>query len=97
LEDNLFTQHVNDAVRDLVISDEPTAVQSITDLGPFASSDHSALSWNVEVRTRHEVIHKQILDYSKADMAAIKCELGVIDWNVLFANQSADVCWEIFK
>ena len=80
-----------------VISDEPHAVQSIIDLGPFASSDHSALSWNLEVRARHEVVHKQILDYSKADMAAVKCELGVIDWNVLFANQSADVCWEIFK
>jgi len=51
----------------------------------------------MEVRTRHEVVHKQILDYSKADIAAIKSELGVIDWNVLFANQSADVCWEIFQ
>jgi len=81
----------------LVISDEPNAVQSITDLGPFASSDHSTLSWNLEVRTRHEAVHKQILDYSKADIAAIKSELGVIDWNALFASQSADVCWEIFK
>jgi len=41
LEDNSFTQHVNfctrnDAILDLVISDEPNAVQSITDLGPFA-------------------------------------------------------------
>ena len=104
LKDNFFTQHVNfctrnDAVLDLVISDEPNAVQSVTDLGPFAtaSGDHSALSWNLEVRTRYEVVHKQILDYSKADIAAIKSELGVIDWNVLFANQSADVCWEIFK
>jgi len=86
LEDDFFTQHVNfctrnDAILDLVISDEPHAVQSIIDLGPFASSDHSALSWNLEVRTRHEVVHEQILDYSKADIAAIKSELGVINWN----------------
>jgi len=38
-----------------------------------------------------------ILDYSKADIAAIKSELGIIDWNVFFANRSADVCWKIFK
>ena len=56
LEDNFFTKHVNvctqdDAILDLVISYEPNAVRSITDLGPVASSDHSALSWNLEVPT----------------------------------------------
>ena len=65
---------------DVVISDEPNAVQSITcsDLVPLAVITLSALSWNLEVRTRHDVVHKQILDYSKADIAAIKSELGVI-------------------
>jgi len=43
LEDNFFTQHVNfctrnDAILDLVISDEPSTVQSITDLGPVITA-----------------------------------------------------------
>ena len=63
LEDNLLTQHVNlctrnDAILDLILSDEPDVVQNVVDLGPFVSSDHNALSWNVEIRTRHEIVKK---------------------------------------
>ena len=48
IKDNFFTQHVdfttrNDVILDLVITDEPSMVQNITDLGPFLGSDHNAL------------------------------------------------------
>ena len=102
LEDNFLTQHVNfctrnDAILDLILSDEPNVVQNVVDLGPFVSSDHNALSWNVEIRTSHEIVQKQTLDYSRADITSIKRELDVIDWNTIFEDQSADACWDIFK
>lgn len=53
LEDNFFTQHVEfctreDAILDLVISDEPNVVSNMTDLGPFSSSDHNAVTWKTD-------------------------------------------------
>ena len=59
LEDNFFTQHVNfstrnDAILDLVISDEPHMVYGLTDLGAFSGSDHKALMWKLRVKSIHE-------------------------------------------
>ena len=102
IEDNFFTQHVdfttrNDAILDLVITDEPSMVQNITDLGPFLGSDHNALCWQLELNTREEVLCKQSLDYSKADIIALKCELRKIDWNALLQDLTADESWIVFR
>jgi len=102
LEDNFFTQHVEfctreDAILDLVISDEPNVVSNMTDLGPFSSSDHNAVTWNLEIRTKQEVFSKQILDYTKADIPAIKRELNKIDWHGLLHKLSAEDSWKAFK
>ena len=52
LDDNFFTQHVdfptrNNAILDLVISDEPHMASELTDLDLFPGSDHKALSWKL--------------------------------------------------
>ena len=102
IEDNFFTQHVdfstrNDAILDLVITDEPNMVHNMTDLGPFPGSDHNALCWQLEFNTKEEVLHKQSLDYSKMDITALKCELSKIDWNVLLDQLTAEESWIVFK
>ena len=60
MEDNFFTQPVdfctrNDAILDLVITDEPSMVHNMTDLGPFLGSDHNALCWQLEINTKEDV------------------------------------------
>ena len=102
LDDNFFTQHVttptrNDAILDLVITDEPDMIFDLVDLGPFPGSDHNALSWKLEAKTSHESVYKQFLDYKKADLHAIKRELQTVDWQKLFSNKSAEQSWLIFK
>ena len=102
LEEKFFTQHVDfctrkDAILDLVISDEPNVIQNMIDLGPFPGSDHNALGCKLEIRTKHEAFSKHILDYNKADIAAIKTELCRIDWNILLENLSAEDSWKVYK
>ena len=102
IEDNFCTQHVdfttrNDVILDLVITDEPSMVQNITDLGPFLGSDHNALCWHLELNTREAVLCKQSLDYSKADIIALKSELRKIDWNALLQDLTADESWIVFR
>ena len=58
-------------------------INHVTDLGPFPGSDHSALAWQMIVRTKYEIINKRTLDYNKANTDAIKHELKMIDWHVL--------------
>ena len=57
-------------------------VHNMTDLGPFLGSDHNALCWHLEVNTKQEILRKRCLDFSKADISALKSELSKIDWNV---------------
>ena len=102
IEDNFFTQHVDfctrrDAILDLVITDEPNMVYNMLDLGPFLGSDHNALSWQLEINTQVESPRRRIFDYNKGDIAALKCELNKIDWNVILHQLNAEESWNVFK
>jgi len=102
LEDNFFTQYVdfstrNDAVLDLVISDEPHLVSELSDLGVFSGSDHKALTWKIGVKTSHESTDRKLFDYSKADTDSIRRELQSVKWLELFSGLSAELSWLLFK
>ena len=81
----------------MVITDEPNMVTDVLDLGPFTGSDHEALVWQLEVRTKLEPVTKHILDYVKADIQSMKQELESINWANLLGNLSADESWNVFK
>ena len=102
LEDNFLTQHVDfctrqDAILDLIISDEQNMVKDLTDMGPFPGSDHHALSWTLDVRTKQDTVSRHSFDYTKADIPAIKRELNKIDWCTLLTSLSAEDSWNTFK
>ena len=102
IEDNFFTQHVdfytrNDAILDLVITNEPNMVYNMSELGPFLGSDHNALTFQLEIHTRVESPHRRVFDYSKGDIAAMKCELNKIDWNLALHQLNAEESWNVFK
>ena len=102
IEEDFFTQHVdmctrNDAILDLIITDEPAIIHDLENLGTFSGSDHSALVWKLELKTFHDAVYRQLFDYSKADTESIKHELHEIDWNKLFCEHNAEQCWTVFK
>jgi len=86
-----------DAILDLVITDEPNMVYNMLDLGPFLGSDHNALSWQLEINTQVESPRRRIFDYNKGDIAALKCELNKIDWNVILHQLNAEESWNVFS
>ena len=87
----------NDAILDLIITDEPAMIHDLENLGTFSGSDHSALVWKLEVKTFHDAVYRQLFDYSKADTESIKHELHEMDWNKLFCEHNAEQCWTVFK
>ena len=97
LEENFFTQYVEectrkDAILDLVIADEPDVVHDVNDIGTFPGSDHQALLWKIQVQTTRESISREIFDYKNADMEAIKRELQSVAWDDLFSGLSTEQC-----
>jgi len=102
LEENFFTQYVEectrkDAILDLVIADEPDVVHDVSDIGTFPGSDHQALLWKIQVKTTRDSISREIFDYGKADVKAIKRELQSVVWDDLFSGLSTEQCWLAFK
>jgi len=88
LADNFLAQHVdfctrNDAILDLVISDEPNFVSDMMDLPPLQGSDHNVLAYKLEVRTKQKLSTRRIFDYAKADTEAIKSELNAVQIGIL--------------
>lgn len=102
LDDNFLVQHITtptrgNAILDLVITDEADMISDIEDIGKLGNSDHNALLWNTQISTDNIKNRQQVYDYSKANVAAIKSELQVIDWSHLFSNLPVDDCWKVFK
>jgi len=86
-----------DAILDLIIADEPDVVHDVNDIGTFPGSDHQALLWKMQVQTTRESVYREIFDYKKADMEAIKRELQSVAWDDLFSGLSTEQCWLAFK
>jgi len=97
LEENFLSQHVECCTRGDAITDEPHMVTDLQDLGHFNGSDHHALSWKLEIRTKQDIATRYILDYSKADTDSMKRELRSIDWDDVLRDLSAADCWNVFK
>jgi len=72
-------------------------VHDVIDVGTFPGSDHQALTWKIQVKTTRDSISREIFDYRKADMKAIKSELQSLVWDELFSGLSTEQCWLAFK
>ena len=59
----------NGAILDLVITDEVHMVKDMTDLGPLATSDHTALKWKLVLDCRRKYNEAGMYDYARVDYA----------------------------
>ena len=90
-----FSQGVNFPTRlantlDLVLTNIPDRLHSMTTLPPFSNSDHDTISFTLFTGTSLPVIHRP-------NFAAIDLALRSIDWDVLFINcQSVQQLWNTF-
>jgi len=94
-ESNVYRR--DDVILDLVITDEPYMVSEMKDLGLFTGSDHNALSWNLEIRTKQVFATRCVPDYSKADVDSVKLEMKSLDWESILGDLSAVDSWNVFK
>ena len=64
----------NDAIFDLVISDEPHMDSELMNLCKFSGSDHNALTWKLLVNRVYESTERSLYNYRKAVFESIRRE-----------------------
>ena len=100
--ENFFSQHVsfptrNNAILDLIITEEPDMVSDLTDLGPLGSSDHHALLRKLPFAVRWSETKRIVYDYSKADVQGIRQHLRSIAWEDILVPSSMEDSWGAFS
>lgn len=105
VEDNFIKQHVRcptrqNAVLDLILTDEDDMIDAIESLGPFSSSDHHCLRWLISTGTSGITPHsdgEMCWDYRRADFERFRAELRKTDWRELLGNKIIEGKWAAFK
>jgi len=90
-------QHVtaptrNDAIFDLVFTDESDTIGDITSVGKLASSDHNLLLFDTVIYAKDTVSGEEIYDYKKGDYEGMRTELRIIDWDELLKGSVNEGC-----
>jgi hypothetical protein len=101
LEDCFMTQHVVAPTRgknilDLVITNEPDMVDHVDIYGGVTGSDHSLLSWTVNVNVEKDMKNQLVFNYKQADYQKIHKELIDINW-VEQLSGTAEESWNYLK
>lgn len=62
----------------MIITDKPTVVPDVSNLGVFRGSDHNSLLWKLDqFKQLHDAVCKQLFDYSKALCRSHKTKIAV--------------------
>ena len=92
----------NDAILDLIFSNDPGIVSDISTLPPLGASDHDVITFSISLQSRDPNDSAQARpvtarNYIKCNYELLNAELCSLDWNVIFAPcVAADDYWQTF-
>ena len=92
-----FPTHVKGNVLDLVITNCPGSILSISDAGRLGKSDHCCLLIETTVRFGKNISKTTRQDWRKADTVALKNYLKETDWETLLGQLNTEEAWAKFK
>ena len=102
LEENFLSQVVTECTRenailDLLITNDRESIKTIEVLDNFSSSDHSMITSEIafEVKPRQKE-YRSVYEYSKAKVQELRQEMMAMDWNSLLKDNT-NTCWKSFK
>ncbi|EPB74353.1 hypothetical protein ANCCEY_06569 [Ancylostoma ceylanicum] len=84
-------------VLDLVLTNNRETLRAIEVLSPFSTSDHSLISFELNVSRTQQSKSANHLDFRTANYSAIIDDLLRINWRALFSSAAtADECYNIY-
>jgi Endonuclease-reverse transcriptase len=92
-----FQTHKKGNKLDLILSNCPEKVISVTDEGCLGRSDHSLILLKLEINAKFKMPQSQIVCWKKGRYHNIKENLADIDWTSRLRGKSTEEAWDTFK
>ncbi len=92
-----FVTHIKGNTVDLVITNCPVKVLTLTDGGRLGKSDHCIIVVKVECDIQRQVSEQITKNWSRANFEGMRSMLEGIDWKVLLRGGSDEDAWSAFK
>ena len=110
VNDKFLTQHVNFPTNltaqpdgsvtrttiDLVLTNNDNLIGSVKPLGHLGASHHTMIMVEMLAPTHNETV-QLVPNYKKADFAAMRERISVIDWTAELSVKDASSSWQYFK
>ena len=82
---------------DLVLTNCPDKIISVSDGGRIGKSDHCILNIEVKVKTVRRIEKSTRANWTKANISGLRKFLNETNWRQRLASNSVDKLWDIFK
>lgn len=92
-----FSTHTKGNILDLVITNCPEKIVSVSEEGRLGKSDHCVILLEVECELRVEKEEKTGKNWKKANMTGLCGELRNINWNSYWRGKNTEESWQIFR
>ena len=92
-----FTTHTKGNILDLVLTNCPDKIISVSDGGRIGKSDHCILNIEVKVKTVRRIEKSTRANWTKANISGLRKFLKETNWRQRLASNSVDKLWDIFK
>ena len=91
-----FPTHVKGNKLDLLLTNVPERVLEVEDAGRLGHSDHVMITAKLTARESQPIRTRDQPDWSKADWAGMREELGTINWRMELDNKNVEEAWTVF-
>jgi hypothetical protein len=92
-----FPTHYKGNILDLVLTNVPDRVTSISDVGRLGKSDHVMLEVEILAGKSCEVSRRTVKSWNKADWNSIRRETAEVPWRAILDQGTVQEAWDIFK
>jgi Reverse transcriptase (RNA-dependent DNA polymerase)/Endonuclease-reverse transcriptase len=92
-----FKTHVRGNILDLVLTNSPEKVISVTDEGRLGRSDHCMILVKIESSLKTKVSHTKITCWKRGNYENIRWNLQNVRWHEMIGSKNIEDSWNIFK
>ena len=92
-----FPTHSKGNVLDLLITNCPEKIISVSDGGRIGRSDHHALNIEMKVKVSNKNVKVSRANWTKADVQGLQRYLGEVNWQNNLAGKSVEEAWDNFR
>ena len=92
-----FPTHVKGNILDLIITNCPDKIISITDEGRIGKSDHCIIKLEMRVNMINKTARPKRPNWSKADIPGLMTHLRNLEWANIFSAQGTEEMWNILR